>query len=63
MSNIYAIYRGDDFVTVGTSKEIMKELNISRKTLWFYTTPAYKKRCENSKKKIIAIKLEDKEEE
>lgn len=42
--NIYAIYKGDTFIDLGTLKYLAKKLNVSEKTIYFYSTEAYKKR-------------------
>lgn len=53
----YAVYKGDDFVTIGTVYEIAKELGVSVQTAKFYTYPAYKKR--NKKNRIILDLIEE----
>lgn len=58
---IYAIYKGEDFIFEGTSKECAEYLNIKIKTVQFYNTQAYKRRWQTKKKngkernRIIAI--------
>ena len=58
----YAVYRGDTLVAVGTSKEVAEQMGIKQKTLWWYTTPAYKKRVKSGRNKQEVIILDDKEE-
>lgn len=41
---VYALYKGDKFLDIGTSKELSEKYNIKRKTIQFYSTPSYKKR-------------------
>lgn len=41
---IYALYHGEDFIDLGTKKEISKRQGISIKTLSFYVSISYKKR-------------------
>lgn len=42
--NIYALYKGDKFITEGTKKEIAEYTGLKVKTLSFYGTNAYLKR-------------------
>lgn len=44
MTNIYALYKGDEFVTDGTAKEIANKMNVSISTIKFYASPTYKRR-------------------
>ena len=41
---IYGIYRGDEFITVGTLKECAEHLGCKENTVRFMLTPSYKKR-------------------
>ena len=54
--NIYALYKGEEMLSVGTIQEISEELNIKEKTVYFYQTPAYIKRTSEIKGKRL-IKL------
>lgn len=40
----YAIYKGDQFITLGTAEVCAKELNVSTETIRFISSNAYKKR-------------------
>ncbi|OEH53015.1 hypothetical protein AQ616_18425 [Oceanobacillus sp. E9] len=42
----WAIYKGDQFVFMGTTNECAKELGVHPDTIRFYSTPIYKKRLE-----------------
>lgn len=44
MTNIYALYKGDEFIIDGTTKKIAELLGIKERTLMFYKSPSYKKR-------------------
>lgn len=44
---IYAVYKGENMISMGTREEICKSLNIRRKTFEYYRSNAYKKRLEN----------------
>lgn len=54
----YALYKGDDFITMGTIQEIADKLNLSFKTIYYYTTPLYKRRCKNSYKRLMMIEID-----
>lgn len=59
---VYALYRGDTYVTSGTADEIAEELGIDRKTVLFYSTPAYKKRIKHKGYQLINLKGTDDDE-
>ena len=40
----YAVYKGDEFVAMGTAKELSKELGCKPDTIRWYTYPSAKKR-------------------
>lgn len=46
---VYALYKGEECLSIGTKEEISKELNITMQTLNFYTTKAYQKRIEKQR--------------
>lgn len=62
MSWVYAMYKEDDLLAIGTAKEICKKMGISIKTFHFYRTKHYKKLLENSKKRRYVIRI-DKDED
>lgn len=53
----YALYKGDKCLAIGTIKEIAEQTNVKERTIYFYTTPIYKKRCKKSKNRRELIKL------
>lgn len=55
--NVYAMYKGEECLGIGTLWELEKTLKISRKTLYFYSTPTYKKRAKKSKNRRELIKI------
>ena len=63
MSTLYI--GGDKFICLGTVKEIAEYMGIKERTIWFYMSPAYKRRVEKRKGKkeysdsIIVIKIEE----
>lgn len=56
--NEYALYKGDDLLSIGTIKEIAHHLKIKEKTVKFYKTNSYKKRTSEEKGRRL-IKLEN----
>ena len=56
----YAVYKGEKFLTIGTVREIASELNVSKGTVWYWTSLINKSR--NKGKRKIAILLDDDEE-
>lgn len=58
-SKVYAIYRGDKFIDVGTIKELSERQKLSKNTLHFYNSKAHINRIKNENNSIIVIKLED----
>ena len=57
----YAVYKGDEFKFMGTISECSKYLGVDERTVYFYTTPSYKKRSEDSKHyhHLVVIRVED----
>lgn len=53
----YAIYKGDEFITIGTAKECAKELGVKSETIRWLSTPAAKKR--QGKNSLIVVKMEN----
>jgi hypothetical protein len=56
----YAIYKGDDFIMIGTIYEISNKLGISPQSVEFYGRPAHHKRVGNNG--LVAVPLRDEEE-
>ena len=53
---IYALYRGEKFIAIGTKKELAELLNVKVETISFYATPAYKKRTNQDKaRRLVRI--------
>ncbi|MBS4200294.1 hypothetical protein KHA93_11695 [Bacillus sp. FJAT-49732] len=55
---IYGIYRGDEFVTVGTLKECAEHLGVKENTIRFMTTPSYAKRRKDDGNSLVAFLVE-----
>lgn len=54
----YSLYKDDKEIAFGTTKEIAKQLGVSVRTIKFYQTPAYIKRCKGSKNRRVLIKVD-----
>ena len=59
----YAIYHGEEFIDIGTIEELAIKLNVKPKTIYFYSTPTYKRRVPDENDRYIVILIEDDEEE
>lgn len=51
MAWIYAMYKKEECLAIGTAKEICKQMGISYKTFQFYRTSHYKDIVKNSRLK------------
>ncbi len=61
MKKIYALYKGDNLLIMGTIDEIAKSQNVKKETILFYGTNTYLKRHENSRSgnyKVL-VRLDD----
>lgn len=56
----YALYKGDEVIAIGTLKELGKLLNVSPRTIFFYSTPTYKKRNKGGNSYLV-IRIDDEE--
>lgn len=61
----YAIYKGEKLLFIGTSEECAEHFGVTRKTVYFWATPANKKRAEfgvsgNRKKECSGVKVAEK---
>lgn len=52
---IYALYKGDQFMDIGTATELAEKLNCKVKTIYQYAMPT-KRECKNT---LLAIRIED----
>ena len=53
----FALYKGEECLAIGTIKEIAEKLKVKYKTIYFYTMPSYKRRCNKGKNRRELIKL------
>lgn len=57
MNNIYALYKGDEFIDLGTKEYLANLLKVKVKTILFYSSPTYKKRTKENG--YVVIRIED----
>lgn len=62
MKKEYAVYKGDKFLFIGTADEIAKQFKVKRKTVYFWVSPANKRRAEvgqygNRRKECSGVKI------
>lgn len=66
---LFALYKGEEFIDIGTAKELAKKMNVKSETIRFLSTPAKLRRIERRKNKnkpsraMICVKIEDEEDE
>ena len=58
---IYALYKGDKWITDGTREELAEYLNVKIRTIDFYATKKWKER--NKGNGYLIIRVEDNNEE
>ncbi|WP_374965989.1 hypothetical protein [Lysinibacillus sp. RS5] len=56
---IYALYKGEQFITEGTIREISRETGKTIDFLKYMTYPIYEKRSVNGKNQLKMISLDD----
>ncbi len=58
-SKVYAMYKDDELLGIGTVKELAEILNVKVETIRFYITPTYQKRVDKGKNRRILIEIEE----
>ena len=65
---IYALYKGDMFIDLGTAKDLAKKRNVKIETIKFLSTPSNLRKIERRKNKnrpskmMICIKVKEEDE-
>ena len=59
--SIYALYKGDTFITEGTKEKIAKELNISINTVSEFGSKRYANRYKRNLNRRILIRIDESE--
>ena len=57
---IYALYKGDEFIDLGTKKYLAEKLGVDERSIGFYMTPAYQRR--HDYKGWVVIRIEEENE-
>ena len=55
MAQRYALWRGDQIVAVGTAKQLAEKLGVSVRTIYWYVSPACKRR--DNGKHLVAERM------
>lgn len=56
---IYALYKGEQFISEGTIREISRDTGKTVDFLKWMRTPTYAKRCGNGRNRLKLISLDD----
>ena len=60
---VYAIYKGDKFIELGTKKELAKKMNVKPQFIGYLASPANRKRIEKNKKEnsnaLLTIRIDE----
>lgn len=59
---IFALYKGDRFIDVGTLDELASRTGIKKSSLRFYATGVHRKRLKNPEKGLVVVRLEDEDD-
>lgn len=51
----YALYRGEECLVIGTAEEIAKDQGIAISSVYYYGTPAHKKRIKGNAKVLVKL--------
>lgn len=54
---VYAVYKGDKFLDLGTVEELSERFKVKKETVYFWSSPVNKRRMKRNRK--IAIKIEE----
>ncbi len=57
-NKVYALYKKEDCLGIGTVEELAKQFNVGIKTIKFYLTPTYKKRVKKGINRRVMIRVE-----
>lgn len=58
---VYAIYKGDKFIDVGTAKELAERRGVSVRTIWWMATKECHQRVEGTDRTLAISFVEDEE--
>lgn len=52
MAARYAVWRGDECIAIGTTKELAERFGVKRKTVIWWASPTNKKRDKDGRRKV-----------
>lgn len=55
---LYAAYRGDDLVGIGTARELAEKMGITWSTFHYYASPSHLKRTAGSKRAARVVRID-----
>ena len=58
--SLYALYKADQFIDIGTVEQLAKLLNVKEETIRFYSRPVYQRR--HNYKGWVVIRIKEKDE-
>jgi hypothetical protein len=61
MEKIFALYKGDKFIDIGTKEYLANLLNVRKETIEFYASPTQLKR--NKDNCYVVVRIDDDERE
>ncbi len=56
---VYAVYKGENYITSGTRDEICDYMNIARNTFYYYRSKYWHKRFKNGNNHITITKIDN----
>lgn len=51
----YALYKGEELLTIGTKKELAEKFKVKESTITFYMTPTHSKRNKGNNCKVVVV--------
>lgn len=60
---LYSAYRGDEFLCVGTAREVARATGLSEYSVRWRSTPSVRRRMSGSRGGIMVTRLDDEEGE
>lgn len=61
--SVFALYKGDEFIDVGTLREISTRQHLTVSTLRYLATNAYRRRLKDVENSKVLVRLDIKEDE
>lgn len=57
----WALYHGDDFIGIGTRKELAKLIGVGDRVIHFYASPIYRSRFKDDAHGYVLVALDEEE--